>query len=103
MLTFSLLFYLFYTTSILLIGLIGVYFSRKNFILVLISLEIMFLSININLAILGIAFDDVSPHILFIFSLVIAGSEAAIGLAMFIMYYKMSQFHTVESIKGLKG
>ena len=103
MLTFNLIFYLLYSLVIFLIGLIGVYSSRKNFILILISLEIMFLSININLALSGLFFNDVSAHIFFIFSLVIAGSEAAIGLALFIVYYKKTQFYTLDSIKGLKA
>lgn len=101
--TLSINFYLFYSFFILIIGLIGIYTSKKNFIVLLISLEIMFFAININLAMSGLFFDDISPHILFIFSLVIAGSEAAIGLALFIVYYKKTQFSNIECLWGLKG
>ena len=100
---FTLFFFYIYSLIIFIIALIGLLVSRKNFILILICLELMFVGVNINLAMSGIFFDDITPHIFFMFTLLIAACEASVGLGLLVAYYRQTQFADVESLHGVKG
>ena len=75
------------------IGSIGVFLSRKNLILSLISLEIMLLSINMNFLFFSIHTDTIFGYLSTFFILVIGAAESAIGLAFVIIYYKGYRYY----------
>lgn len=75
-----------------LIGLMGVFFGRKNIILIIISLELMLLAVTFHYLVLGWSvFGDMKSILLGMFLLSIGASESAIGLALAISYYKQIQ------------
>jgi NADH-ubiquinone oxidoreductase chain 4L len=82
--------YITYGMSILLfiIGILGLTINSRNILRIIISLEIILLSITILLICSAIHTDDTSPIILSLFILAIAGSEAAIGLSILVLYHK---------------
>lgn len=63
----------------------------------------MFLASNISLAMAGLFFDDVTPHIFFMFTLLIAGAETSVGLGLLVAYYRKTQFSGSETLVGIKG
>lgn len=78
---------------IFLIGSLGVFLSRKNLILCLMSLELMLLAININFVFFSIYTDTVIGQISTFFILVVGASESAIGLALILVYYKGYRYY----------
>lgn len=87
---FSELHYLIALTCILfIIGLTGVIINRKNILMILLSIEILLLSVNLNFASFSIYLDDINGHIFVIFILTIAAAESAIGLALITCLYKI--------------
>ena len=70
------------------IGLLGAFLSRKNFILCLMSLELMLLAINMNFVFFSLYTDTVFGQISTFFILVVGACESAIGLALIVVYYK---------------
>ena len=81
------------STSLFLIGSLGVFLSRKNLILAIMSLELMLLSVNMNFIFLSIYTDTILGQISTFFILVVGASESAIGLALIIIYYKGYRFY----------
>lgn len=78
---------------LLVIGLLGIFFGRKNLILVIISLEVMLLGITYHYLMIGWGnFGDFKTIMLGIFLLTIGASESAIGLALAIAYYKTYKY-----------
>lgn len=78
---------------VFLIGSLGVFLSRKNLILCLMSLELMLLAININFVFFSIYTDTVIGQISTFFILVVGASESAIGLALILVYYKGYRYY----------
>lgn len=72
-----------------LLGVLGIFFNRHNILLILVSLEIMFLGINLNFLILSSYFNDVFGQMLALYILTIVGAESAVGLAILITYYRV--------------
>jgi len=95
MIYFSINFYFIFSTIIFFIGLAGLIISKKNNFLLLVSLEILYIAINLNFLIGSIYLDDFSGIIFVIFALAISGAEVSIGLALFILIYK--KFNTFDS------
>lgn len=85
------------------VGLFGVLFNRRHFLLVLISLELMFLAINICLITCSLYYDDVIIHIWVLSLLAVSAGEAAIGLAIVIAYYRVQGSVNIEFIPLLKS
>ena len=84
---------------IFVIGLIGVIINRKNLILILLSLEILFLAVNLNFAILAVYLDDIVGQIFVIFILTIAAAESAIILALVTCLYQLKNSIEIKPIK----
>lgn len=78
---------------VFLIGSLGVFLSRKNLILCLMSLELMLSAININFVFFSIYTDTVIGQISTFFILVVGASESAIGLALILVYYKGYRYY----------
>ena len=85
------------------IGIIGIFLNRKNIIVILMSIELILLAVNINLVAFSIFINDLSGQIFTLFILTVAAAEAAIGLAIIVVYFRNSDTIRVEEIKNLKG
>ena len=85
------------------IGVIGIFLNRKNIIVILMSIELILLSININLVAFSIFLGDLVGQVFTLFILTVAAAEAAIGLAIIVVYYRNSGTIRVEEIDQLKG
>ena len=71
------------------IGLTGIFLNRKNLILILMSIEILLLSINLNFIFFSFYLDNITGGFLSILILTIAAAESSIGLAIFVVYYRI--------------
>ena len=85
------------------IGLAGVFLNRKNIIVILMSIELILLAVNINLVSFSIFINDLTGQIFTLFILTVAAAEAAIGLAIIVVYHRNSGTIRVEEIDKLKG
>ena len=85
------------------IGVIGIFLNRKNVIVILMSIELILLAVNINLVSFSIFLQDLSGQIFTLFILTVAAAEAAIGLAIIVVYYRNAGTIRVEEIEHLKG
>ncbi len=95
--------YLILGAIIFLIGIVGIFLNRKNVIVILMSIELILLAVNINLVSFSIFMNDISGQIFTLFILTVAAAEAAIGLAIIVVYYRNSGTIRVEEIEKLKG
>ena len=95
--------YLTLAAIIFIIGVVGIFLNRKNIIVILMSIELILLSVNINLVSFSIFLNDLSGQIFTLFILTVAAAEAAIGLAIIVVYYRNSGTIRVEDIDKLKG
>ena len=103
MLEISLGHYLILAATIFTIGVVGIFLNRKNIIVILMSIELMLLAVNINLVSFSIYLNDLTGQIFTIFILTVAAAEAAIGLAIIVIYYRNSGTIRVQEIDKLKG
>ena len=85
------------------IGVIGIFLNRKNVIVILMSIELILLSVNVNLVSFSIFLNDLTGQIFTFFILTVAAAEAAIGLAIIVVYYRNTGTIDVEKIDSLKG
>ena len=85
------------------IGVIGIFLNRKNVIVILMSIVLILLAVNINLVSFSIFLQDLSGQIFTLFILTVAAAEAAIGLAIIVVYYRNAGTIRVEEIENLKG
>ena len=95
--------YLTLAAIIFLIGVVGIFLNRKNIIVILMSIELILLAVNINLVSFSIFMNDISGQIFTLFILTVAAAEAAIGLAIIVVYYRNTGTIGVEEIDKLKG
>ena len=99
----SLQHYLILAAIIFTIGIIGIFLNRKNLIVILMCIELLLLAVNINLVSFSIFLNDISGQIFTLFILTVAAAEAAIGLAIIVVYYRNTGSIGVEDINTLKG
>ena len=95
--------YLTLAAIIFTIGVVGIFLNRKNIIIILMSIELILLSVNINLVSFSIYLQNLVGQIFTMFVLTVAAAEAAIGLAIIVIYYKNKGSIHVEQINSLKG
>ena len=95
--------YLTLGTIIFTIGIFGIFLNKKNVIIILMSIELILLAVNINLVSFSIYLQNLSGQIFSMFILTVAAAEAAVGLAIIVMYYKNKGSINVEKINSLKG
>ena len=103
MIEISLEHYLTLAAIIFTIGIIGIFLNRKNLIVILMCIELLLLAVNINLVSFSIFLNDLNGQIFTLFILTVAAAEAAIGLAIIVLYYRNSGSIRVEDINTLKG
>ncbi|RVU39299.1 NADH-quinone oxidoreductase subunit NuoK [Hwanghaeella grinnelliae] len=85
------------------LGLMGIFLNRKNVIVILMSIELMLLAVNINLVSFSTFLNDLVGQIFAIFVLTVAAAEAAIGLAILVVYYRNRASIAVDDINAMKG
>jgi len=99
----SLLHYLSLTTSLFCIGLCGIVSNRTNLLIILICIEVVLFSIDINFVIFSVYLDDICGQVFALFILTVAASESAIGLAIVVVYYRLQDNIVLPSIGLLRG
>lgn len=82
------IFHLFTSFFLFIFGMCGVFLSRKNVIITIMSLEVMLLSVNFNLLFFSTYLDDIIGNLFIFFVLTVGASESAIGLSLVIAYYR---------------
>ena len=85
------------------IGVFGIFVNRKNVIIILMSIELMLLAVNINLVAFSTHLNDLVGQVFAMFVLTVAAGEAAIGLAILVIYFRNRGTIAVEDISELKG
>jgi NADH-quinone oxidoreductase subunit K len=85
------------------IGMSGIFLNRKNVISLLMSVEIILLSVNINFVAFSSFLHDLVGQIFAIFILTVAAAEAAIGLAILVIYFRNRQTIEIDSISSMNG
>ena len=85
------------------LGLIGIFLNRTNVLLLLMSVELMLLSINFNFLITSSYIDDRIGQIFALFVLTVAAAESAIGLALLVTFYRVKSSITIEEVVSIKN
>jgi NADH-quinone oxidoreductase subunit K len=85
------------------LGIFGIFLNRKNVIVILMSIELMLLAVNINLVAFSHFNGDLVGQVFALFVLTVAAAEAAIGLAIIVVYYRNRGSIAVDDINMMKG
>ena len=85
------------------LGFFGIFLNRKNVIIILMSVELMLLAVNINLVAFSVFLNDLVGQIFAMFVLTVAAGEAAIGLAIIVVYFRNRGTIEVEDINLMRG
>ena len=85
------------------IGVLGIFINRKNVIVILMSIELILLSVNINLVAFSSYLGDLTGQVFALFILTVAAAEAAIGLAILVCYFRNRGTIAVDDINLMKG
>ncbi len=85
------------------LGIFGIFLNRKNVIIIMMSIELMLLAVNINLIAFSTHLHDLVGQVFALFVLTVAAAEAAIGLAILVVYFRNSGSIAVEDINLMKG
>ncbi len=99
----SIMHYLQLSTLLFVIGVCGPFLNRKNIITILMSLELILLAVNINFVAFSVHLGDLTGQIFTMLVLTVAAAEAAIGLAILVVYYRNRVSIDVDDISSLKG
>ena len=95
--------YLILSAIIFTTGIVGIFINRKNVIIILMSIELILLAVNINLISFSIYLQDITGQIFTMLILTVAAAEAAIGLAIIVIFYRSKGSVEVENINQMKG
>ena len=95
--------YLVVAAAVFVIGVFGIFLNRKNIIVILMSVELILLSANINLVAFSAYLDDLVGQVFSLFILTVAAAEAAIGLAILVCYNRNRGTIQVEDVNVLRG
>jgi len=95
--------YLAVSAIVLVLGVFGIFLNRKNIIVMMMSIELVLLAVNINLVAFSAALGDLSGQILAMFVLTVAAAEAAIGLAIIVVYFRNRGSIEVADVNLMKG
>ena len=85
------------------IGIFGIFLNRKNVIIILMSVELMLLAVNINLVAFSASLGDLVGQVFAMFVLTVAAAEAAVGLAILVIFFRNRGSIAVEDINMMKG
>ena len=85
------------------ISMAGIFINRKNVIILLMAIELMLLSVNLNFIAFSYYLDDVQGQVFVFFILTVAAAEAAIGLAILVVLFRNRQTINVADLDSMKG
>jgi NADH-quinone oxidoreductase subunit K len=85
------------------LGVFGIFLNRKNVIIILMSIELILLAININFVAFSVYLGDLAGQVFAMFVLTVAAAEAAIGLAILVVYFRNRGSIEVEDISLMRG
>ena len=103
MLDIGLSHYLSVSAVLFTIGIFGIFLNRKNVIIILMSVELMLLAVNINLVVFSAELDDLVGQVFAMFVLTVAAAEAAVGLAILVIFFRNRGTIAVEDINLMRG
>ena len=95
--------YLVVAAMLFTLGVFGIFVNRKNVIVILMSIELILLSVNINLVAFSMHLGDLTGQVFALLVLTVAAAEAAIGLAILVVYFRNRGTIAVENINVMKG
>jgi NADH-quinone oxidoreductase subunit K len=85
------------------LGVFGIFINRKNVIVILMAIELILLAVNINLVAFSVFLGDMVGQVFAMFVLTVAAAEAAIGLAILVIYFRRRGTIAVDDISRMKG
>nr|ANH09520.1 NADH dehydrogenase subunit 4L [Coeloseira compressa] len=91
------------STFLFILSVIGIFLNQTNILVMLMSLEMMFLSVSFNLIFSSIYLDDIIGQVFSLLILTVAAAESSIGLAILVIYYRIRSNITVELMTLVKG
>jgi NADH-quinone oxidoreductase subunit K len=95
--------YLVVSGILLVIGMFGIFLNRKNVIIILMAIELILLAVNLNLVAFSAALNDLTGQVMAMLVLTVAAAEAAIGLAIVLVYFRNRGSIEVEDVNLMKG
>ena len=84
-------------------GILGIFLNRKNIIIILMSIELILLAVNLNFVAFSAYLGDLVGQVFALFVLTVAAAEAAIGLAILVVYFRNRGTIAVEDVNVMKG
>jgi NADH-quinone oxidoreductase subunit K len=84
-------------------GVLGIFVNRKNLIVILMSIELILLGVNINLVAFSAYLNDLVGQVFAVFVLTVAAGEAAIGLAILVIYFRGRATISVDDVNRMRG
>jgi NADH-quinone oxidoreductase subunit K len=95
--------YLTVASIVFTLGVFGIFLNRKNVIIIRMSVELILLAVNINLVSFSVFLNDLVGQVFAMFILTVAAAEAAIGLAILVVYFRNRGTIAVDDINMMKG
>lgn len=95
--------YLAVSAALFTIGVVGIFVNSKNIIVILMAIELILLSVNINLVAFSVFNGDIAGQIFAMLVLTVAAAEAAVGLAILVVYFRNRGDIAVENVDLMKG
>ena len=89
--------------ALFLLAILGIVLNRKNILVLLMSFELLFLSIHLNFIVFSVFLDDFFGQLFSLFILTISGCESALGLSILVVYYNLRKSIAVENFQMLRG
>ena len=99
----GLIHYLVVAAILFTMGVLGIFLNRRNLIVILMAIELILLAVNINLVAFSAALNDLVGQVFAMFVLTVAAGEAAIGLAILVIYFRNRGDIAVEDASRMKG
>ena len=85
------------------LGVLGIFLNRKNVIVILMAIELILLAVNINLVAFSAFMGDLTGQVFAMLVLTVAAAEAAIGLAILVIYFRANDTIAVDDVNRMKG
>ncbi|MEW4447896.1 NADH-quinone oxidoreductase subunit NuoK [Qipengyuania sp. JC766] len=95
--------YIVVSAMLFVLGVLGIFLNRKNVIVILMAIELILLSVNINLVAFSSFLGDLTGQVFAMFVLTVAAAEAAIGLAILVIFFRNRGTIAVDDVSQMKG
>lgn len=95
--------YLAVSAALFMIGMFGIFLNRKNVIIMLMAIELILLAVNLNLVAFSAYLHDLVGQVFAMFVLTVAAGEAAVGLAILVIYFRGRGTIAVDDVNQMKG